>query len=164
MAIATFSLRRATAADASAMWDVRCDAIRQTCRSHYPVDLLERWASTPLPETFGQRIEDEYVVVGTLDSRIVGFASLKASEELVDAVFVSPDAGRRGLGRQLLAQLEEVAVKLGLQTLRVNASLNAAPFYAAAGYEAISEDIYTTSAGVAIECVRMRKSLRAQSK
>jgi len=159
MAIATFSLRRATAADAPAMWEVRCDAIRRTCRSHYPVELLERWASTPLPESFGQRIEDEHVVAGMIDSRIVGFASLKASEKLIDAVFVSPDAGRNGLGRQLLAQLEEVAVKLGLQMLRVNASLNAAPFYAAAGYEAMREDIYTTSAGVEIACVRMKKSL-----
>ncbi|HEY3521718.1 MAG TPA: GNAT family N-acetyltransferase [Rhodanobacteraceae bacterium] len=159
MAIATFSLRRATADDAAAMWTVRCDAIRQTCRSHYPVEMLERWAATPLPETFGRRIEDEYVVVGIAGASIAGFAALKASDSLIDAVFVAPEDGRRGLGRQLLAHIEGVAIGCGLRVLRVNASLNAVPFYAAAGYESISEGIYTTSAGVQIACVRMEKPI-----
>ncbi|MGH8213310.1 MAG: GNAT family N-acetyltransferase [Rhodanobacteraceae bacterium] len=163
MTLATLSLRRATAADAADLWRVRCDAIRETCRSHYPAEMLERWAATPLPETFGRRIEDEYAIVGITGSGIAGFAALKASASLIDAVFVAPGEGRRGLGRQLLANLERVAIARGLQTLRVNASLNAVPFYAAAGYEGISQGIYTTSAGVQIACVRMEKSLGAQS-
>ena len=51
MVVAAFRLRRATAHDVADLWRVRCEAIRQTCRSHYPVEMLERWAATPLPET-----------------------------------------------------------------------------------------------------------------
>jgi GNAT superfamily N-acetyltransferase len=164
MVIAPFSMRRATASDAAAMWDVRCNAIRRTCRSHYPVGLLERWAATPMPATFGRRIEDEYFVVGAIDSSIAGFAALKATDSLIDAVFIAPEAGRRGLGLRLLEHLERVAIERGLRVLRVNASLNAVAFYAAAGYQVLSEGVYTTSAGLQIACVGMEKTLCAPAK
>lgn len=154
-----FAIRRATAADAPAMWAVRSDAIRRTCISHYPADMLERWASSPMPETFPANIECEYFIVGVAGSRVAGFAALKASSAVVDAVFVAPGDGGRGLGRWLLADLEAAAREMGLQTLSLSASLNAVPFYRAAGYETVSEGTYTTSTGVEIACVRMKKSL-----
>lgn len=159
MRLARFSLRRAIAADAPAIWAVRAGAIRQTCRSHYPAELLERWASSPLPDTFQSRIENEYFIVGTAGSRVAGFAALKVSGAEIEAVFVAPDAGRRGLGRALLADLETVARQSGLQSLSLNASLNAVPFYCAVGYSAVSEGIYTTSQGLEIACVHMQKQL-----
>lgn len=153
------SLRRGTAADAPALWAIRADAIRQTCRSHYPVEMLERWAASPLPETFPDNIELQYVVVGTAGPTIAGFATLNASTAEVEAVFVAPAHGGHGLGRQLLAHLEAVAAQQGLQSLRLCASLNAVAFYRAAGFRAVSEGNYTTSAGVEIACVHMEKTL-----
>lgn len=153
------SVRRATASDAPAMWAIRADAIRWTCRSHYPAELLDRWASGPLPETFPTRIGNEYFVVATVESRIAGFAALKISSAEIEAVFVAPDAGRRGLGRQLLADLENAALREGLESLSLNSSLNAVPFYAALGYDSVSENIHTTSQGLQIACVYMTRSL-----
>jgi GNAT superfamily N-acetyltransferase len=161
MTIATFSLRRAVAADAPAMWALRAQAIRETCRSHYPSELLERWSSSPLPDTFPSRIESEYFIVGTVESRVAGFATLKVSSAEIEAVFVSPDAGRRGLGRALLANLEGAALAGGLHSLGLHSSLNAVPFYQAMGYTAISESTYTTSQGLEIACVHMRKAFEA---
>ncbi|MBS0432530.1 MAG: GNAT family N-acetyltransferase [Proteobacteria bacterium] len=154
-----YSLRRGIAADAPALWAIRSDAVRCTCRGHYPDELLERWAASPLPESFPANIEREYVIVGVVGSRIAGFATLKASTAEVDAVFVAPGEGRRGLGRRLLVHIEDVAARKGLQRLGLNASLNAVPFYEACGYEAISEGVYTTGAGVQIACVRMEKAI-----
>ncbi len=141
------------------MWTVRADAIRRTCSGHYPDALLERWSSSPMPETFPANIEKEHFVVAAIESRIAGFAALKRASAEIDAVFVSPDAGRRGVGRRLLAHLENIAQELGLQTLRLNSSLNAVPIYRAAGYETVSQGVYTTSAGMEIACVHMRKTL-----
>lgn len=141
------------------MWSIRSDAIRHTCRSHYPDELLQRWASGPMPDTFPQRIERGHFVVGVAESAVVGFAALNETTAQVDAVFVSPWHGRRGLGRQLLAHLEQTALAMDLHELDIDASLNAVPFYRAAGYRAISEGVYVTSAGVEIPCVRMRKRL-----
>ncbi|MGH8192166.1 MAG: GNAT family N-acetyltransferase [Rhodanobacteraceae bacterium] len=154
-----FSLRRATARDAPVMWALRADAIRKTCKGHYPAEMLERWASSPIPDTFARNIENEYFIVGVADSRIAGFAALRTSTAEVEAVFVAPACGRHGLGRRLLARLEVAAMEKGLQKLGLNASLNAVPFYRSAGYDVISEGTYTTRAGVEIACVRMEKSL-----
>lgn len=158
-----FSLRRATAADAPAMWALRAEAIRMGCRDHYPDDLLQRWSSGPIPVTFPSRIENEYFIVGILGSRVAGFAALKTATAEIDAVFVSPDAGRHGLGRRLLACLEDAARARNLEALQLSSSLNAVPFYEAMGYGAISRGTYTTSQGLEIACVRMRKDLRETS-
>lgn len=162
--LTTMSLRRAIAADAPAMWSVRAQAIRETCRGHYPADLLERWASSPLPDTCPRRIENEYFIVGSLESRIVGFAGLKTASAEVEAVFVAPSAGRRGLGRQLLADLENFALGSGLRALSLCSSLNAVPFYATLGYIAGTQKTYTTSQGLEIACVVMQKPLEAKLK
>lgn len=141
------------------MWAIRSDAIRCTCRSHYPDDLLERWASGVMPHTFPDRIESGYFVIGLARTGAAGFAALNTANAQIDAVFVSPQHGRRGLGRQLLAHLEERASAMVLSELAVDASLNAVPFYRAAGYRAVSEGIYITSTGLEIACVRMQKRL-----
>lgn len=161
--LAAITLRRATAADAPAMWAVRAAAIRQTCRSHYPAEMLERWASSPLPDSFPSRIESEYFVVATIESRIVGFAGIKAASAEVEAVFVAPDTGRHGLGRSLMADLEIAALEAGIESLSLSSSLNAVPFYRALGYSAGAQKIYTTSQGLEIACVIMQKQLVASA-
>lgn len=154
-----FSLRRATATDAPALWAVRTKAILETCRGHYPDELLERWARSPMPESFPGDIEGGYCVVAITDGWIAGFAERRAKTGEVQALFVAPGMGRRGLGRQLLANLEADALEMGIGRLGLHASLNAVPFYRAAGYRSISEGTYTTSAGVELACVRMEKPL-----
>lgn len=141
------------------MWAIRADAIRCTCRSHYPEDLLERWASGVMPNGFPDRIESGCFVIGLAQTGTAGFAALNVTNAQIEAVFVSPQHGRRGLGRELLAHLEEHASAMALRELDVDASLNALTFYRAAGYRALSEGVYVTSAGLEIACVRMQKRL-----
>ena len=154
-----FSLRRGRSSDAQALWAIRADAVRRTCRSHYSGELVERWAASPLPETFSTDIEHKHVVVAVAGRGIAGFAILNPAIAEIEAVYVAPDHGRRGLGRQLLAHLEAAASGSGLRKLSLSSSLNAVPFHAASGYKAVSQGFYTTSAGVEIACVRMEKPL-----
>jgi GNAT superfamily N-acetyltransferase len=161
MTNATFTLRRAVAADAPVLWAIRRDAILRTCRSHYPDALLQHWASGPVPASFPRNIENGYFVAGVTGGRIAGFAALKVASAEIDAVFVAPGHGRRGLGKLLLAHLEDQAVRAGLHALGLSASLNAVAFYHAAGYRSVGATRYTTSAGAVIDCVRMEKRLDA---
>lgn len=156
-----FTLRRAVAEDAPTLWTIRHDAILRTCRGHYPDALLERWASGPMPESFPRNIEDGHFIVGIADTRIAGFAALKIACAEIAAMFVAPDLGRCGLGKSLLARLEDEAASAGLRTLGLSASLNAVAFYRAAGYRSIGATRYTTSAGANIVCMRMEKQLAA---
>lgn len=159
MVTARFRLRRGVAADAPALWAIRVDGIRDTCRTHYPDELIERWAASPLPETFASDVERKDVVVGEARARIAGFAILDASIAEIEAVFVAPAEARRGLGRQLLSQIEATASGQGVHRLVLDASLNAVPFYLACGFTPFANGIHTTRAGVQIPCVRMEKTI-----
>lgn len=155
--IVTFRL--ADSADAEGIWAVRADAIRCGCRDHYPPDLIGQWASAPMPASLPTRIEDDKFIVALSDSRIVGFAGLKRADREVDAVFVAPEFSGRGIGSNLLRRVEEQAVESGIAVLSLDASLNAADFYEAAGYRRIGDGRHATSSNLMIACIRMEKAL-----
>ena len=65
--------------------------------------------------------------------RIDGFVCLEG--ESLQALFVAPDAQRRGIGRALVAAAQEHALGLKRVHLRVAASLTAVGFYEHLGFE-----------------------------
>ena len=94
---------------------------------------------------------------------IVGFGVLNQESAEVEAVYVRPEADRRGIGLEVLGKLEERAGALGLGELRLNASLNAVPFYEKAGYVAQAESKYRLATGVEIACVPMVKAVAREA-
>ena len=93
----------------------------------------------------------------------MGFGVLNQLIAEVEAVYVDPEAGRRGIGLEVLLKLEERARALGLRVLRLNASLNAVPFYERAGYVARAQSKYRLLTGVEIACVPMVKAVTLES-
>ena len=93
----------------------------------------------------------------------MAFGVLNQESAEVEAVYVSPEAGRRGIGLELLRKLEEQASARGLQLLRLNASLNAVQFYEKAGYVAQEQSKYRLLTGVEIACVPMMKELTRET-
>jgi N-acetylglutamate synthase-like GNAT family acetyltransferase len=77
----------------------------------------------------------------------------------VRAVYVSPAAGRQGIGKQLLERLELFAQENGLKELWLDASLNAAKFYTANGFTVDAPGEHTLSSGRKMACIKMRKIL-----
>jgi putative acetyltransferase len=89
----------------------------------------------------------------------VGWGRLDKNDGEVSAVYVHPDYAREGVGSKILDHLEGVACEHDIDRVHLLASLNAVPFYEAAGYEALGETLQETSGGVIIECVEMEKEL-----
>lgn len=77
----------------------------------------------------------------------------------VRAMFVHPDAARRGLGRRLLAACEEAARSAGFTTAELMATAPGEPLYRACGYRALEAVAVTLPDGVVIGCTRMTKPL-----
>jgi GNAT superfamily N-acetyltransferase len=77
----------------------------------------------------------------------------------IEAVYVSPEVVRRGVGKAILQKLEERARDLSIKSLKMNASLNAVLFYKSAGYESQKEMKHRLASGVEIGCVLMTKEL-----
>lgn len=68
----------------------------------------------------------------------------------------------RKLGTRLLLHLEALARDLGIDAVNLKASLNAVPFYEAAGYTAMSSGWNLTTNGLRMACVSMEKRLAAR--
>jgi GNAT superfamily N-acetyltransferase len=155
----TVRIRKATAADATASFAIRREAIRAQCPDHYPKADLEIWTAGEMSETFTRRVADAFYVA-TVDGTVVGTGMIDLTAGKIDAVFVLPAYMGRGVGRTIMEYLEHLAVEAGLADIQLESTLNAAPFYRELGFEGEGISMYRSSLGVSIACVPMSKSLQ----
>lgn len=99
------------------------------------------------------------LLVADVDGEVAGFAELDREKREIEALFVAPDHGGAGIGTALLEECEARLRELGVETNRLRAVLNAVGFYEAAGYEPVERVTNTTTAGVEVEAMWMRKPL-----
>ena len=154
----TVYIRKATIDDALMTFAIRRAAIRARCRDHYPWQDLEKWTSGEMSETFAKRVADQFYVAVTPE-QIVGTGMIDLATGKIDAVFVEPEYMGRGVGRAIMAHLEGLAISGGLRDIHLDATLNAAPFYRAMGFEGDGRLVYESSLGVSLTCVPMIKRL-----
>ena len=96
----------------------------------------QAWASAADDEEeFGRRLASELTLIATLQGSAVGFASLKGADH-IDMLYVHPAAVGQGVAATLCDALEKLAKGRGAKRLTVDASDNAAGFFARRGYEA----------------------------
>jgi putative acetyltransferase len=156
------AVRPATPADAAPIAEVMRTAIRVLARATYPPRVLALWSSLPpLYHAWAMSAGGETYLVAERDGRIDGYAALHGRE--VTAVFVRPEAARQGVGRALLARVEDLAAANGERTLVVRSSRGAVPFYEAAGYAAVGPTWVPLFDGVDLAAVRLRKRLEADA-
>jgi putative acetyltransferase len=154
-------LRPACPEDATAIHAVHGRAIRGAV-GHYTHDELEAWVGGRTPADYLAAIAGRHVVVAeTVGSppRVLGFGQLLAAEGVIEAVYVDPEAGRRGIGAALVAALEREARTRGARTLALEASLNSVPFYLAQGFDVDTAAQHALAPGVALRCMVMSKAL-----
>jgi GNAT superfamily N-acetyltransferase len=151
-----------------AILEAQRSAIRGNAASAYGPPIIDEWAPAVIVpqrvEAFVRWIErGEELIVVALDSdtRIVGFGSIVPGNSVLRAVYVAAEHGRQGAGRAILDRLEELAREAGLTELRMDASINAVPFYDANGFISLERGEHLMPSGNRMACVRMRKALRS---
>ena len=150
-------IRRARQEDSDSIGSVHTAAVRGIRSGVYTSEEIQAWAVPKKPSSYEESISSKEFFVAEHEGAIVGFGVLNQENSEVEAVYVTPEAGRRGTGLELLRKLEERASDLGLRQLRLNASLNAVAFYQRAGYVAQEPSKYRLLTGVEIACVPMVK-------
>lgn len=150
-------IRRARQEDCHSIASVHVAAVKGIRAGVYSAEEIEAWAVPRTPSSYEESIRNKEFFVAEYEGAIVGFGVLSQEHGEIEAVYVSPTAGRRGIGREVLRKLEERASNLGIRELRLNASLNAAAFYQKAGYVAQAPSKYRLLTGVEIACVPMMK-------
>jgi len=168
MAALPFQLRPGRPDDALGILTAQRSAIRQTAASAYSPVIIDEWAPAVIVnervQTFQRWIErgEELIVVATASvGEIIGFGSIVPTNSELRAVYVDAAYGGQGVGGALLARLEELARDAGLTELRMDASINAVPFYEANGFISLEPGEHIMSSGGSMACVRMRKVLRS---
>lgn len=157
------NLRRARREDCQTIASVHAAAVGAIRTALYTPEEIRAWAVPKQPEAYEESIAGKEFFVAEEGGAIVGFGVLNQESAEVEAVYVSPEAGRRGIGLEVLRKLEERARANGLKVLRLNASLNAVPFYERAGYVAQEQSKYRLATGVEIACVPMTKAIASES-
>jgi N-acetylglutamate synthase-like GNAT family acetyltransferase len=111
------------------------------------------------PEKYEEAIRSNEFFVAEEDELVVGFGELNQTNGEIQGLYVSPDAGRRGIGLKLLRTLEERARASGLKSLHLTATLNAVSFYERAGFQAQQKLTHILREGIERECISMIKEL-----
>ena len=155
------TLRPALPLDIDALWALRTVAVRVGCTTHYAPEQIAVWTASPVPDSYAAMLVAGGGIVAMQGESIAGYAMLDADKQEVDAVFVDPARVGLGIGKRLLAALEQLARGRSIVRLHLSASLNAVPFYRAAGFVALREEAYAHPSGISLASVAMEKVLAA---
>jgi putative acetyltransferase len=130
------ALRPLLAADTPVLAAIFVASIEGLTGDDYNEAQQEAWAGAADDEVaFGKRLSSELTLVATIEGSPVGFASLKGKDH-IDLLYVHPGAVGQGVAAMLCDALEKLAGARGAPNLTVDASDNAAAFFAKRGYEA----------------------------
>ncbi|WP_320410761.1 GNAT family N-acetyltransferase [Mesorhizobium sp. Root695] len=101
------TIRGANEDDAEAVSRVILAALRQTNAKDYSQDIIARVEQSFSPSAVSVLLRKRRVSVAVVRGRIVGPASLDGS--IVRSVFVDPELRGHGIGKRLMAEVEEAA-------------------------------------------------------
>ena len=150
-----------TESDATAACNVIRSAIRECCADDHGTDaaVLEGWLRNKTPEFLRKCILDPtaFSAVARVNGETVGFASVLDTGE-VTLCYVAPSMVFKGVGKALLAALEEHALLAGVGALRLESTRTARTFYLRNGFLAEGPPILAFG----IEGQPMRKELRPE--
>lgn len=104
-------------------------AIHQTAAADYSSEQLAAWAPPQHDsDRWAERMRNIKPFVAELEGRIVGYADVQP-DGYMDHFYVSPRAGRRGVGSALMQRIHKVARANRLTRLYSEVSLTARPFF-----------------------------------
>lgn len=139
-------------------------SIRALCAGHYSAAQLAAWIAVLHADRYAalRATRTMLVAMRADEPSPLGFGVVTPRESLINAVYVSPTTVGRGVGRALVAALEDVARSAGCSAIRLNATLNAVPFYQRLGFCAVGPGVQALPSGDELACMQMTKALSSK--
>lgn len=145
-------LRPARPGEGQKLYDVTQAAIFRLAAGHYSAAQIAQWMGGRDAAHYEQVIANGAVRVAVEDGEILGFVD--SAPGVLLRLFVRPGVAGKGLGRRLL----EVGVAAAWleDRVRLEATLNAAPFYARCGFVEVGRSVFQHPlGGLPVEVVNM---------
>jgi putative acetyltransferase len=124
--------RPATLDDATRLFEVRRRSILELAPSGMSLGYAEAWAMRLTRAGMEQKLRELETWVAELDGVAAGWGAIRG--EHLEGLYTAPEFAGRGIGTGLLAKLEGLMRKRGIQAVRADASSNAREFYLRRGY------------------------------
>ena len=148
--------------DADPTWRVFHTAVRVTAAADYTPEQLEAWSPDEVNlEAWGRRRAAAWTLVAVDGDRVVGLSDL-TDDGVLDMMFVHPDAGGRGVGRQLVEAVLGEARRRGLTRVATHASRTARPAFERLGFVIDRENPDNWTRGVRVPNFDMHLDLPAE--
>lgn len=139
-------VRIATREDATTISQVVVTALRESNARDYLPEVIDQVEQSFSPDAILRLLTQRQVYVAILDHRVIATASL--DHDVVRSVFVAPrhQGIGIGIGRQLMAVIESVAIDASIEVLRVPSSITAQGFYATLGFQKVRDEFMVLNA------------------
>ena len=147
-------IRKAIFDDAVRIKELHDRAVMELCRNDYSSDQLRGWVNRSPLEKYRWRLETQRIFIAEKDGRMVGFVRWYPETDELCSICVEPEFARQGIGTTLMEYAYADAKDHDVNSLWLDASLTAVPFYQALGWD----DVSVSSQGP-LESVRMIKRL-----
>ena len=100
------NIRRAREEDSELIWQIHARAIKEICSEYYLPEEIEAWIGFRTPEDYKESLRSKEFFVAEENDVVIGFGTLNAESNEIEAIYVSPDVVRRGVGLKILRRLE----------------------------------------------------------
>lgn len=135
-----FTIRPARAGDAEDVFQVTRASVEGLARSHYSAAQIAGWMGDRTPETYRADCAAGRIKVAERADRLVGYVDAVPGE--LTRLFLLPEVAGQGVGKALFAVGLRQARQGHAGPVRLEATLNAAPFYASRGFRPVGEGTF----------------------
>lgn len=150
------SVRTARPDELDTLHDIFVEAGRHVWPADYPAEAVEAMLANNTPDMYEEGVAREEVVLAVDGEEVLGFAC--AAPGRLRALYVRPPAMRQGIGSTLLEAAEAIARRGDAETITLNATLSAAPFYARHGFRTDSAGLFHFPDGRTFRFLTMYKA------
>ncbi len=123
----------------------------------YPKEAVQFFEDWHCDEKILEDANKEYTIVLEKNNQIVGTGTILEDE--IKRLFVEAKLQKQGLGKFIMRKLEEKAASLGIDVIKLDASIPSKEFYDSLGYVTLEETFLEVENGKRLEHYKMEKSL-----
>jgi putative acetyltransferase len=144
--MSALQFRRSRRSDAGTVFNLTKAAVARLAPEPYPPEVVETWMTGRVPEDYAADCAAGAIWIAELGGRAAGYAHAVPGE--IIRLFVDARCQGAGAGAALMRLALQDAIPEGGGTVRIEATLNAVPFYRRWGFRERGRGVFSGREGL----------------